>query len=245
MTMLYSRIVETYQKIEATTKRLEITKLLVDLLKETPSEIIDKVVYLTQGKLYPDYLGIEIGIAEKLAIKALAIVTGVKESRIADEYRRRGDLGDAAKTLLAGKTQVGLENERLTVEEVYAVLDRIAKSSGPGSVESKIRQLTSLISKTSPIEAKYVTRTALGRLRLGVADMTLLDALAHALAHGKESKGLLEQAYNRSSDLGFVAKSLATGGIAAINSFKVTVGGTIRAKLSEKMVGSPENPWEM
>jgi DNA ligase-1 len=235
MTLLYSRIVETYQKIDTTTKRLEITKLLVDLLKETPSEIIDKVVYLTQGKLYPDYLGIEIGIAEKLAIKALAIVTGVKESKIADEYRRRGDLGDAAEALLAGKTQVGLRIERLTVEEVYAVLDRIAKSSGPGSVESKIRQLTSLISKSSPIEAKYATRTALGRLRLGVADMTLLDALAHALADGKESKALLEQAYNRSSDLGFVAKALATGGINAIKSFKVTVGRPIRPMLAERL----------
>jgi len=233
--LLYSRIVETYQKIDATTKRLEITKLLVDLLKETPSEIIDKVVYLTQGKLYPDYLGIEIGIAEKLAIKALAMVTGVKESRIADEYRRRGDLGDAAEALLEGKTQVGLRIERLTVEEVYTVLDRIAKSSGPGSVESKIRQLTSLISKSSPIEAKYATRTALGRLRLGVADMTLLDALAHALADGKESRPRLEQAYNRSSDLGFVAKALATGGINAIKSFKVTVGRPIRPMLAERL----------
>jgi DNA ligase-1 len=233
--LLYSRIVETYQKIEATTKRLEITRLLVDLLKETPSEIIDKVVYLTQGKLYPDYLGIEIGIAEKLAVRALAIVTGVKESRITDEYRRRGDLGDAAEALLVGKTQVGLKNERLTAEEVYALLDRIARSSGPGSVESKIRQLTSLISKSSPIEAKYVTRTALGRLRLGVADMTLLDALAHALASGKESKHLLEQAYNRSSDLGFVAASLATGGIASIRSFKVTVGRPIRPMLAERL----------
>jgi len=240
MTLLYSRIVETYQKIDATTKRLEITKLLVDLLKETPSEIIDKVVYLTQGKLYPDYLGIEIGIAEKLAIKALAIVTGVKESRIADEYRRRGDLGDAAEALLAGKTQVGLRNERLTVEEIYAVLDRIAKSSGQGSVESKIRQLTSLISKSSPIEAKYATRTALGRLRLGVADMTLLDALAHALADGKESKPLLEQAYNRSSDLGFVAKALAMGGINAIKSFKVTVGRPIRPMLAERLSDAKE-----
>src|SRR5881409_1427815 len=99
MTLLYSRLVETYQKIEGTTKRLEITKLLVDLLKETPADIIDKVVYLTQGKLYPDYLGIEIGIAEKLAIKALAIVSAVKEPRIADEYKRRGDLGDAAEAL--------------------------------------------------------------------------------------------------------------------------------------------------
>jgi DNA ligase 1 len=235
MTMLYSRMVETYQKIEATTKRLEITKLLVDLLKETPSEIIDKVVYLTQGKLYPDYLGIEIGIAEKLAIKALAIVAAVKESRIADEYKRRGDLGDAAQTLLAGKTQVGLRSKQLTVEEVYTALDRIARSSGPGSVQSKIGQLTSLISNASPIEAKYVTRTALGRLRLGVADMTLLDALAHALGEGKESKPLLEQAYNRSSDLGFVAKALATEGIDAIRSFKVTVGRPIRPMLAERL----------
>jgi DNA ligase-1 len=233
--MLYSRLVETYQKIEGTTKRLEITKLLVELLKETPADIIDKVVYLTQGKLYPDYLGIEIGIAEKLAIKALAIVSAVKGPRITDEYKRKGDLGDAAEALLAGKTQVGLGNERLSVEEVYTVLDRIAKSSGPGSVESKIRQLTSLISKASPIEAKYVTRTALGRLRLGVADMTLLDALAHALASGKESKPLLEQAYNRSSDLGFVARALASGGIDALRSFKVTVGRPIRPMLAERL----------
>ena len=228
-------MVETYQKIEATTKRLEITKLLVELLKETSPEIVDKVVYLTKGKLYPDYLGIEIGIAEKLAIKALAIVTSVKESRLADEYKRRGDLGDAAEALLEGKTQVGLKNERLTVEEVYTVLDRIARSSGAGSVESKIRQLTSLISKASPLEAKYVTRTAMGRMRLGVADMTLLDALAHALADGKESKPLLEQAYNRSSDLGFVAKALAIGGIDEISSFKVTVGRPIRPMLAERL----------
>src|SRR5207247_2912523 len=100
------------------------------------------------------------------------------KSRIADEYKGRGYLGDAAEALLAGRTQVGLRNERLTVEEVYEVLERIAKSSGPGSVESKIRQLTSMVSKASPIEAKYLIRTALGRLRLGVADMTLPDTLA-------------------------------------------------------------------
>src|SRR5437667_4521099 len=124
MTMFYSRMVETYQEIEATTKRLEITKLLVDLLKETPSEIVDKVVYLTQGKLYPDYLGIEIGIAEKLAIKTLAIVTAAKEARIADEYKRRADLGAAAEALLSAKTQVGLRNEPLTAEELDGILHR-------------------------------------------------------------------------------------------------------------------------
>src|SRR5213592_4196284 len=95
MTMFYSRMVETYQEIEATTKRLEITKLLVDLLKETPSEIVDKVVYLTQGKLYPDYLGIEIGIAEKLAIKCISAVAGTTEQKVTAEYKAKGDLGTA------------------------------------------------------------------------------------------------------------------------------------------------------
>ena len=70
--MKYSVIAEAYEKIEATSKRLEMTGLLVDLLKKTPRDIIGKVAYLTQGKLYPDFLGIEIGVAEKLALKALS-----------------------------------------------------------------------------------------------------------------------------------------------------------------------------
>ena len=72
----YSLIAGAYEKIEATTKRLEMTDHLVKLLRETPKDVIDKVVYLTQGKLYPDFIGIEIGIAEKLAVRAVAKATG-------------------------------------------------------------------------------------------------------------------------------------------------------------------------
>jgi DNA ligase-1 len=54
----YSVIAESYEEIEATTKRLEMTDYLVELLEETPSDIIGEVVYLTQGKLYPDFVGI-------------------------------------------------------------------------------------------------------------------------------------------------------------------------------------------
>ena len=78
--MNYAVIADAYEKIEATTKRLEMTDLLVDLLKRTPKEIIAKVVYLTQGKLYPDFTGIEIGVAEKLAIKALVRASGQKKA---------------------------------------------------------------------------------------------------------------------------------------------------------------------
>ena len=83
--MKYSLIADAYEKIEATTKRLEMTDLLVDLLKNTPKEIINKVVYLTQGKIYPDFVNLEIGVAEKLAIKALARASGRKESEIQED----------------------------------------------------------------------------------------------------------------------------------------------------------------
>jgi DNA ligase-1 len=231
----YSRLVDAYESISKTTKRLEITSLLVELLKQTPASIIDKVVYLTEGKLYPDYLGIEIGIAEKLAIKCISAVVGTPEAKVTSEYKAKGDLGTATEELLAKKSQAALANERLSVEDVYNGLDRIARSSGSGSVEAKIRQLTSLLSKASPVEAKYLTRTALGRLRLGVADMTILDSLAQAYARGKDSRAPLEQAYNRSSDLGLLAKRLATGGLKEIESFKITVGVPIRPMLAERL----------
>jgi len=80
--MQYSTLVETFEKVEATSKRLEITSLLVQLLKETPASVIDKIVYLTQGKLYADYLGVELGVAEKLLIRAVAAATGENEAHV-------------------------------------------------------------------------------------------------------------------------------------------------------------------
>jgi len=233
--MLYSLLVDAYEKISRITKRLEISSLLVGLLNEAPSTIIDKVVYLTQGKLYPDYLGIEIGIAEKLAIKCISAVAATTDAAVTAQYKATGDLGTAAEQILSKKTQAALRMDRLNVEEVYNGLDRVARSFGSGSVEAKIRQLIALLSKASPVEAKYLIRTSLGRLRLGVADMTILEALAQAFAGGKDSRPLLEYAYNRSSDLGLLAKALAVGGIREIESIRITVGIPIRPMLGERL----------
>jgi len=213
---------------------LEITRLLVELIDDTPQSIIDRVVYLTQGKLYPDFLGIELGVAEKLLFRALATVTGQAELEVTLLYKKLGDLGTVARQLLKEKAQVSFESEALTVEQVYDAFDTIAHEAGQGSINSKLRHLTSLLGKASPTEAKYITRMALGRLRLGVADMTILDALAISLG-GKESRPTLERAYNRSSDLGYVARTLATGGVKAIEFLKVTVGRPIRPMLAERL----------
>lgn len=233
--MLYSRIVNAYEKIDQTTKRTEITNALVDLLKETDRAIIDKVVYLTQGKLYPDYYGIEIGIAEKLAIRCISRVSGKSEEQIQSLYKKQGDIGDTAEQVLNQRKQGRLGTEPLTVQHVYSEFDRIARMTGEGSVDAKITHLTGLLANSTATEAKYISRMAVGKLRLGVADMTILDALAQSWGGGKNARVVLEQAYNRCSDLGLVAKTLVVNGVKEVEQFKVTVGRPVRPMLSERL----------
>jgi len=235
----YGVIAEAYEKIESTTKRLEMTDLLVDLLKNTPKEVIDKVVYLTQGKLYPDFVGVETGIAERLAIKALVRASGQKESDIEENVKKSGDIGETSQTFIANKKQVSFLQQPLTVQKVYKTLDKMAKASGSGTVDLKTALLAGLLAAATPKEAKYIMRVATGNLRLGIADMTVLDALAIAYGGGKEARELVERAYSISSDLGRVARVVAEKGIEGIKKFEVAVGEPIRPMLAERL-SSPE-----
>jgi DNA ligase-1 len=233
--MKYSVLADAYEKIEATTKRLEMTDYLVDLLKKTPPEIVDKVVYLTQGKLYPDFYGIEIGVAEKLAIRAVARATGRSEKEIQEDLGKTGDLGETTQKFLKGKLQVQLFHEPLTVQTVFDTLDKMAKSTGAGSMEQKINYLAGLLANATPKEAKYIIRTVTGALRLGIADMTVLDALAIAFGGGKEAREALERAYNISSDLGKVAKTVVEKGLEGVKKFQVSIGKPVRPMLAERL----------
>jgi len=240
MDLKYLALAEAYEKIEETAKRLEMTDLLVSLLKQALKNSIDKVIYLTQGKLYPDFVGIELGVAEKLAIKALASVSGKSEEKVEKNFRDTGDLGKTAENLAARKAQSTLLHRELSVESVYDSFERIAHSTGAGSIDTKVRFLSSLLHDASPLESRYIMRMALGRLRLGIADMTILDALAIAFGGGKESRDVLERAYNLSSDLGLVAKMVATEGLDSVRKFRVKVGRPIRPMLAERLSTSQE-----
>jgi DNA ligase-1 len=235
----YALIADAYEKIEATTKRLEMTDLLVSLLASTPKELIDKVAYLTQGRIYPDFVGIEIGVAEKLAIKALARASGRKETEIEEDVRKTGDIGETAGKFIANKKQVSFFQQPLTVQKVYETLDKMARTSGSGAVDLKLSLLAGLLAGATPKEAKYVMRTATGNLRLGIADMTVLDALAIAYGGGKEARECIERAYNICSDLGRVAKTVAEKGIEGAKKFQVSIDEPIRPMLAERL-SSPE-----
>jgi len=237
----YTVIADAYERIEATTKRLEMTDLLVELLKKTPKSTIGKVVYLTQGKIYPDFVGLEIGVAEKLAVKALSRASGIKTVELFKLLAKIGDIGEVTEEVIKTKKQATLGAPKtLTVERVYEVLDKMAKTLGSGAVDSKMALLAGLLSDASPKEAKYIMRTVTGNLRLGIADMTVLDALAIAYGGGKEARELVERAYNISSDLGRVANVVVEKGLDGIKKFQVMIFEPIRPMLAERLASFEE-----
>ncbi len=241
--MKFSLVVNALMYMEGTTKRLELTQHLVDLFKITPPEIISKVVYLLQGKLRPDHEGVEIGIAEKIAIKALSKSSGITVSKIDNEYRESGDFGQVASRILEQKTQTTFLSEDITVERVYDTLYRIAELKGPRSQDMKMKYISSLLNDATPMEAGFIAKIITSNLRLGIADYTILDGLSIAYSGSKKYRPLLEHAYNVCSDLGRVAQSISKEGIKSLENFQVNIFSPIRPMLAER-VKSPEEARE-
>lgn len=244
--MKFSVLAETFEKMEKTSKRLELTDHLVDLFKNTPPDLISKVVYLIQGKLRPDFEGIEIGVAEKLVIRAVHRSTAIEAKRIEEAYRKDGDLGHAVSKLIEQKTQTTLfdtdEEQSQTVEWVYDTLSKIAELEGSGKnvLDKKMNYVASLLNHVSPISGKFIIKILIGTMRLGVADNTILDALAIAYTGSKENRGKIENAYNVSCDLGKVAYVSAKDGLHGIEKFTVIIFNPIRPMLADRVKSEQE-----
>jgi len=233
--MEFSIISEMFEMMEKTTKRIELTNILVELLKKTPKKIIPNVVYLLQGIIRPNFEGVELGIAEKLAIRAISKSAGLPIKKIEDDYRECGDLGLTASNMLKIKTQTTFTAEKITVERVYETLFKIAKLEGKGSQDLKMKYVSSLLNDATPLEAKFVLKILLGTLRLGIAENTVMDALAIAFTGKKENRIQIENAYNVSSDLGKVSLIVATDGIDEIKKFKISLFSPIRPMLADRV----------
>jgi len=233
--MDFSIVAEIFEKMENTTKRIELTNILVELLKKTPKKIIPNVVYLLQGIIRPNFEGVELGVAEKLAIHAISKSAGLPIKKIEDDYRDGGDLGLTASNILKIKTQTTFTAEKITVERVYETLFKIAKLKGKGSQDLKMKYISSLLNDATPLEAKFVLKILLGTLRLGIAENTVMDALAIAFTGKKENRVQIENAYNVSSDLGKVSLIVATDGIDEIKKFKISLFSPIRPMLADRV----------
>lgn len=149
-------------------------------------------------------------------------------------------MGHAATTILEQKTQTTFLVEDITVERVYETLFKIAKLEGNRSQDMKMKYISSLLNDASPLEASFILKILLGTLRLGIAENTVMDALALAFSGNKENRKILEHAYNVSSDLGKVAEVLATEGLAEVEKFKIILFNPIRPMLADRVKSEQE-----
>ncbi|MFP3177637.1 MAG: ATP-dependent DNA ligase [Thermocladium sp.] len=240
----FSEVVKVFEAIEATTQRTVMAKLLSSIFREAPSNVIDKVVYIMLGQLRPDWEGVELGVGEKLAMRAISTASGFPVKKVEEVYKKVGDLGEAARQVMQmrGSSTIldyfgARGGKRLTVGEVYEALMTVAKASGEGAQDTKVRLLSSLFADASPDEAKYIARFIVGKLRLGVADMTVLDSLSDVFNVPRDA---LEKAYHIHPDLGRIARLLSEKGRDALLELKVTPGIPIQPMLAERLSSSHE-----
>ena len=233
--MEFSIIAELFEKMENTSKRIELTNILVELLKKTPKKIIPNVVYLLQGILRPNFEGVELGVAEKLAIRSISKSSGLPIKKIENDYKNCGNLGLTASNILKLKTQTTFTAEKITLERVYETLIKIANVEGKGSQDLKMKYISSLLNDATPIEAKFVLNILLGTLRLGIAENTVMDALSIGFTGKKENREQVEAAYNVSSDLGKVAEVIAHEGLDGIKKFQISLFNPVRPMLADRI----------
>ena len=238
--MKFSIISDAFQQMEATSKRLELTDILVKLIQEIPENVIAKAIYLIQGKLRPNFEGVELGIAEKLVMRAMSKSSGIPLKKIEDDYNKGGDLGQTAENILQQKIQTTFASEVITLEKVYDTLFKISKLEGKGSQEMKMKYVSSMLNDATPQESKFILKILLGTLRLGIAENTVMDALAIAFTGKKENREIIENAYNVSSDLGKVAEVISTGGVSEIEKFQIKLFSPIRPMLADRIKSGEE-----
>jgi len=244
----YEIVAEAYRDLERASGRLELIDRLAALLAQTPTELLPTIVYLCQGQIAPEFVGIEIGLAEKLAARAIAEAADATGEHVQAVLRDTGDLGHTAERLLARNAERDPEREAtaaarpvtLELRGVFDTLHQIAAAAGPGSQTRKLTLLVGLLRQATPLEARYLLRMVTGNLRLGIGTPTILDALAQVYAGGRTARPVLERAYNICCDLGLVAATLAAGGLAAVEQLQVRPGNPVRAMLAQRLSSAAE-----
>ncbi len=204
--MLYSEFTELYEKLAQTSKRLEKTAMLAEFLpklKENP-----EYIYLLKGRVFPDYDSREFGISGQLTIKAIGKASGISADSILKKFRKIGDLGEIAEELISKKKQTTLFSSKLSATKVFENLKKIAEISGKGAVDKKMDLIVELFNQASGKEAKYIVRTLLSDLRVGVADAILIDSLAKAVSQDEKIKEKIEEAYSLATDFALILKTM-------------------------------------
>ena len=236
--MEFARLAHTFEELERTSSRLALVGLLTELFRlvEGPEEI-EQVCYLVQGRVAPFYVALEMGMAEKTVARSIVIASHTTSEHVLERYNALGDMGLVAEQV---RQEAEAVSDTLSVGEVFLGLKAIAQTSGKGASEQKIAKLSDLLSRVDSLSAKFVVRILLGRLRLGIGDATVLDALAKARWNDVKKRKLLEGAYHKTSDLGLIGRIIfehpnEEEAERAVAQLSIQVGKPIHSQLAERL----------
>lgn len=245
--MEYARLSKTYHQVEQTSKRLEKTRIIADLLREANSDLA-RVVLLLQGRVRPAWQKETMGVSGKLMLKALARVTGTSSNELEKSWSKTGDLGLVAQQHITGRSQQTLFTHQLTVKHVHEQLKSLATIEGTGSQDTKLKIISELLSHAHPLDARYITRTVLEELRIGIASGTVRDAIIYAflaqeagISEGEISdreaynhvSAAVQAAYDKTNDFAQTAQA-AKNGLEAINDVEMQIGTPLKVMLGYK-----------
>jgi DNA ligase-1 len=231
--MQYKKLAEYYEKVSSTTKRLEKTQITSEFLKELKEK---DFIYLLLGEIYPEYDERKIGISEQLVIKAISKSTGNKEEEIVKEWKKIGDLGEVAEKLTRTKKQFTLDSTNISTRKVLDNLRKLPTLEGKGTVEKKIRIITELLTSANSLESKYISRTLLGDLRIGIQESTIRDSLAKAFFNEEETaKEIIQKAIDKTNDWAKVFEVCKEKDLEKLKEINLEVGSPIKVMLAQKV----------
>ena len=232
--MKYQELVNVYEALGATTKRLEKTDILADFFKRVEEEDLEKITLMALGSVFPSWSEEEQGIGDKLVMKAVGDAVGVSVDVVEDAIRDEGDIGAAAEKLYAKKAQMTFFSQPLTVRFVFSQLRKLATITGSRSTARKISNILELLSSASGKEAKYICRTILEELRIGVGEGIIRDAISQAF---DVDKAVAERAHMLTNDLGLVAKVAKLEGEDGLKKLTLIPGRPVKPMLAQLSEG--------
>lgn len=219
--MTFKKLAEYFLSIENTASRNEMTEILAKLFNEIHVDEFDKVLYLLQGRLAPQYIKIDFGLGEKLVVRAAAEALQLDKKLFHKKFQEEGDAGRAVEFFK--KTIVSMHERDMTITEVFNKLEELATSAGGGSQDRKLSILAELIQTLDGLSARYVVRIPTNTLRLGFSDMTILDAFSWMLKGDKSLRPAIEAAYLVRPDLGHIGVMLKKNGEKGVSHITPTV----------------------
>jgi DNA ligase 1 len=228
--MRFDELTKYFERLEAASGRLMMYKLLGELFSRAGEDEVAEIAYLLEARLGPPFAAVNIGMGERMVAAAVAAASKKSGAAVSKHYKELGDLGLVAQRLTPKNTR-----GKLTVSEVYSSLLEIARTSGRGSAEKKVKRLAELIGSVSPLSALYIARFVMGRMRLGVGAPTVIEAVARLQPDAREARAVIERAYNLCSDLGLTLKTLRERGLGGLKKFKAHVGAPVRMMLAERL----------